>query len=318
MGRPVNKRYFGNRNVGSTTTKTDDGIGGKGVARIAISSVSTYQSQPTFTISAPQLGHGVNATGSIISEVLSATVDNGGVSGAYAVGDLLTISTPNGTATAYVSAVAADKVTSVNFSNAAASRGRFTDLPTAGVGIPALGNGNGEGCTLILTFRAKAVEITDPGSGYTATATTSGITYGVTLGAVTMTPDTTKPAGSALNPDPAIVAYAWHSGSVQKADVVRQLSAVRYRVITADTSDAFSARLITTGAPAADGEMTISATDSLGKTYYVAKLTAHKVLLVPYGASGHEFPLNADSTPNHAKWSFGGATASYSVTIENA
>ena len=32
MGRPLNKKYFGNRNIGSTSTTTDDGIGGEGLA----------------------------------------------------------------------------------------------------------------------------------------------------------------------------------------------------------------------------------------------------------------------------------------------
>ena len=31
MGRPLNKKYFGNRNVGSTSTTADDNIGGEGI-----------------------------------------------------------------------------------------------------------------------------------------------------------------------------------------------------------------------------------------------------------------------------------------------
>ena len=34
MGRPLNKKYFGNRNIGSTSTTADDGIGGQGVASV--------------------------------------------------------------------------------------------------------------------------------------------------------------------------------------------------------------------------------------------------------------------------------------------
>ena len=53
------------------------------------------------------------------------------------------------------------------------------------------------------------------------------------------------------------------------------------------------------------------------KTYYVKKLTAHKALLVPYGTNGHEFPLNADGSPQAAKWTIGSAVANSVVTIAN-
>ena len=36
MGRPLNKKYFGNRNIGSASTTADNGIGGQAVASIAV------------------------------------------------------------------------------------------------------------------------------------------------------------------------------------------------------------------------------------------------------------------------------------------
>ena len=63
--------------------------------------------------------------------------------------------------------------------------------------------------------------------------------------------------------------------------------------------------------------MTISATDSSSKTYYVKKLTAHKAVLVPYGSNGHEFPLNSDGSAQSVAWTFGSATANVNVTIDN-
>ena len=36
MGRPLNKKYFGNRNIGSTSTTADNGIGGEGVESVTI------------------------------------------------------------------------------------------------------------------------------------------------------------------------------------------------------------------------------------------------------------------------------------------
>ena len=49
MGRPLNKKYFGNRNIGSTAT-TDNGIGGEGVASVTIAGTNNnYIAVPTAT-----------------------------------------------------------------------------------------------------------------------------------------------------------------------------------------------------------------------------------------------------------------------------
>ena len=67
MSRPLNKKYFGNRNVGSASTTADDNIGGEGVASVTISgSWSGFtQATSTVTFTAPQLPGGVTATGTV-------------------------------------------------------------------------------------------------------------------------------------------------------------------------------------------------------------------------------------------------------------
>ena len=67
MGRPLNKKYFGNRNTGSTSVTTDDGIGGSGIASVTIGGVWSgfTQATSTVTFSAPQLPGGVTATGTV-------------------------------------------------------------------------------------------------------------------------------------------------------------------------------------------------------------------------------------------------------------
>jgi hypothetical protein len=67
MGRPLNKKYFGNRNIGSTSVTTDDGIGGNGIASVTIAGVWSgfTQATSTVTFSAPQLPGGVTATGTV-------------------------------------------------------------------------------------------------------------------------------------------------------------------------------------------------------------------------------------------------------------
>ena len=68
MARSLNRKYFGNRNIGSTSVTTDDGIGGQGVASIAVTgsfSGKTTATPYAVTISAPTLPGGVQATATI-------------------------------------------------------------------------------------------------------------------------------------------------------------------------------------------------------------------------------------------------------------
>jgi hypothetical protein len=59
--------------------------------------------------------------------------------------------------------------------------------------------------------------------------------------------------------------------------------------------------------------MSITATDSSGKTYYVTKLTSHTALLTQYGTAGHEF---TDGTM--VRWTFDAPTLNTTVQIANA
>jgi hypothetical protein len=84
MGRPLNKKYFGNRNIGSTSVTTDDGIGGQAVASIAVTgsfSGKTTATPYAVTISAPNLPNGVQAVATITFSSATAgtvTVTEGG------------------------------------------------------------------------------------------------------------------------------------------------------------------------------------------------------------------------------------------------
>lgn len=65
MGRPLNKKYFGNRNIGSASVTTDNGIGGQGVASVTIAGEFSgfTDATTTVTFSAPELPTGITATG---------------------------------------------------------------------------------------------------------------------------------------------------------------------------------------------------------------------------------------------------------------
>ena len=92
MGRPLNKKFFGNRNIGSTTVTTDDGIGGEGVASVVVSGTFSGKTTtvsgaanpytiPASVISAPQLPGGVKPTLTITfatASTATVTVVDGG------------------------------------------------------------------------------------------------------------------------------------------------------------------------------------------------------------------------------------------------
>ncbi len=73
MGRPLNKKYFGNRNIGTNTTDTK--IGGEGVLSAAVSGpVAGYTTRPTITFTAPTIPNGISATAVILSKAKSASI----------------------------------------------------------------------------------------------------------------------------------------------------------------------------------------------------------------------------------------------------
>ena len=98
MAARLNKKYFGNRNTGTTGT-ADDGIGGEGVASVTITNGgSNFDSgTTTVTFSAPQIPNGVTATGTatIVAGVVTAvTITNKG--SGYTSAPSVTIADPDG------------------------------------------------------------------------------------------------------------------------------------------------------------------------------------------------------------------------------
>ena len=100
MGRPLNKKYFGNRNIGVGGNQTDgnlsnsqnyadDRIGGEGVASYGtIVAGSGWTATPTVTFSPADIPGGVNVAGTAHFKALSATVAVGGTT-AYPVGTVV-------------------------------------------------------------------------------------------------------------------------------------------------------------------------------------------------------------------------------------
>lgn len=330
MGRPLNKKYFGNRNVG-VSSPTDDGIGGEGVASVTLNALGSYTTRPTVTFSAPTIANGVTATGTVTSEALSATVSAGG--SGYAVGDLLDVTTAGGAAVAYVATVdGSGVIQTVNFTGTGASRGSFTSLGTVTTAKKTSTAGTGT-LTLVVTWRAKAVAITLSGSGY-VTAPTATFTQSVTASAVTLTTDSGA-VGSSTNRENAILAWAYIGSSLVEVDIQKQQSTKRYKVNKSGDVSHTGARLArikytgiadgTAGYTAAQGvELNIVAQDSDGGTYLVRKLWNKTCILYPLAINNSTIGVTNNTAGTQfasgvkVKWTLGAATANQTVQILNA
>jgi hypothetical protein len=307
MGRPLNKKYFGNRNTGSASVTTDNGIGGGAVASVTLNALGAYTTRPTIGFSAPTIPGGVTATGTITSEVLSATISGGTGYGNAQTFDLTVANAAGETAVLNVTSDAGGAVVTVN---SITTRGTFTALTA----VVAVSGGTGTLAVPVLTYRAKAVVITEAGSGYTA-APTPTFTQSVTATSVNMLVDSGI-ISTTGNQENAIVMTAFlEGGSATTVDIIRQVSTNRYKVTdgtrTTNGTTIPHVQLQSTLANAA-GECSIAATDSAGGEYFVTKLTARKATVTRAGGSGWLY-----ATGQAAPWKFDTAAEIY-LQIANA
>jgi hypothetical protein len=333
MGRPLNKRFFGNRNVGTTGT-TDDGIGGEGIASISWSTLGAFQGNSNVQVltaipalPAPTLPGGVRATWTMQFEVESVFTGSGKTN--LAVGDTFENDTIPGMIAKVTDISGTNAVFSVTTTGAA--RGDALDLAdipedTVGITLTKIA-GTGTAATFLcdITFRVKesTVSITEKGSGYVGTETFTfdapvTTTGDVPAGTIVLTTDSGS-AGSSTNQENAIIVTAYiptanGGSSAVTGDIVKQTNDRRYKVKTAQGTGI--CQLVTDGVANAAGEVSIKATDSDGGNYLVAKLTARKVVLVPAALGGSAGTQFASGTS--AKWTFGTAVEDTTVKIENA
>lgn len=321
MGRPLAKRFFGNRNIGTNGGVTsDDGIGGEGIASINFTEVGDWlstaggASSPLagLALPAPTLPGGVQATWTLAYGARQVTTGAGkaglvvGETYEYAPipGLVVTVANVSGTNATFT------------VTNAGATNTLLTDLQ--GVNLT-LKTGSGA-ATFLVDIYMKVVDatITNKGSGYTGaetfTVTLANSAVGTPpAGLIVLTTDsgvTSNGANAVDNQENAIIAYAYVTGNSLVADINAQKGSRRYRVTT--TEGTAVCKLVA-ATPSAVGEMSITATDSSGKTYYVTKLLSHKALLTQYGSSGWEFADGAI-----VQWTFNAPTLNTTVQIENA
>jgi len=223
MGRPLNKKFFGNRNIGrngreGTTGRShnshgegtmhsvpagDDGIGGKGIASYgSIVAGSGWTTQPDASISKPSLPGGVNAVGTFHYKALSAAVAVGGTT-AYPVGTVVGVT--GGSTFTVATLAGATTLSTVTIGTTANLTFSTTTLPIA-VGTSILVGGvDTAGCNLALSTyyisaspapTATAFTLTDSfANAILGTNTLSATNAGATTGLTFTTRSGTAPAG---------------------------------------------------------------------------------------------------------------------------
>jgi hypothetical protein len=352
MGRPLHKKYFGNRNIGSTSTAADDGIGGQGTASITLGAANNSAS---YTAGASQIALGAPGPGGV-QATASLVV---GPAGAFLTVAAATSGTDRSTFTATGTGTSATGTytglvqkaggtttgSGATFTIVKATTG--TNYATGGVltTITATSKGTGyavgdtikidgaliggvtttNDITLTVVGAVAAagtitgITITEPGSGYLSApeVVLSTGTQGTLTVTAVLTTDTGA-VGSSTNQENAIIARMFIPAadggtSTNTGDIIKQVSGRRFKVKNIEGTGI--CQLETANYTLTAGKMTIKATDSDGYNYLVAKITSRRVTLVPNAAGGTigtQFASGAS-----AMWTFGSAVAGTTVTIQN-
>jgi hypothetical protein len=319
MGRPLNKKYFGNRNIGTNGGYTaDNGIGGEGLASVTTATVgsininNSFPHFPTLTVAAPTLPNGVTATTAITWEIDTVTFDGGGTTYTTGLTTAITGLSTQATVAPVINITAAPGGAPSTYNFTGGSRGEFTSIDATGITTWAVVKGAQTGAQATITFRVKSIAVSNKGSGYTALPSLSWTTLsGTTPSGQTpaLTVDTGA-VGSVTNQENAILMTArLTGGTAVTVDIIRQVSTSRYKVT--DGTRTGIVKLKSAVATAA-GEGSIRLLDSDGGTYFATKLTAHKATITRGTGVQDAFPTGAA-----VKWNMTAATAD-SLKIDNA
>jgi hypothetical protein len=323
MGRPLPSRFFGNRNTGSASTTADDGLSGEGVESIdnpapgSININNSYPNFPSLTVAAPDLPTGVTALTATTWEIDTITI--GGTNTGYTINQtgasvVLTGLYQYATVSPVV-VVNTNGSGNVSGINANANRGEFTSINGTGITTWAITGAGGSNAQATVKFRVKRIAITEKGSGYTSVPSLSWTSLSGTAPSGN-TPTLTTPDGIVTDASGynfatiKVTAQTTAGGSDLAGDIVAQKGSRRYRVATTDGTAVCS---LVAGSPAVN-QMSLIATDYSGNTYYVTKLTRHRVLLTQNTGSTWEF-----ATGSSAAWTLDSLVAGDTgVTVQLA
>lgn len=266
MGRPIKKRFFGNTNVGSANTTSDNGIGGEGVATVAITNSGTLYSAgsvPLFT--SPQIVGGVKPTATFSRNSagsLAITITDQG--SGYTTAPTLSVTTATAVSTAATGTISQSVI------YVTTATGIYAGMKAVGTGINAgatyvtsvVGNTvNLSAANAAAVTTANYISFQDVGSGFVAgTITTStnqqnAITF--TSWVPTASNGTVNSGGSAIT----------------GGDIVKQAGSKRYYV---RTTQGYGVCTLTTGTVTI-GKIEMTATDWYGNIYKIARLQQRKL-----------------------------------------
>ena len=266
MGRPIKKKYFGNTNTGSANTRTDDGIGGEGVASVAISNSGTLYSAgsvPLFT--APQLLGGVRPTATFsrnsVGNLAITITDQGS---GYTTTPTLSVTTATAVSTAATGTISQSVI------YVTTATGIYAGMKANGTGINA-------GATYVTSVVGNTVNLSAANAGAVTVAayiSFQDVGTGFTAGTIT----------TSTNQQNTILFTAWvptaSNGTANTAgsaitggDIVKQSGSKRYYV---KTTQGYGVCTLTTGT-VTRGKIEMTATDWYGNIYSVARLQQRKL-----------------------------------------
>jgi hypothetical protein len=335
MGRPLNKKYFGNRNIGSISTTADDKIGGSAIGSITFggtnNSTGYSAGAANISIAAPTLPNGVRATASLIVGPAGALTTkttfttNAGTKAAANVTSKVIAqksATGGGTGASFIvtttgGAAAYSVGTNVTILLNAIGTGYTTSSTVTLDGADLGGVTSTNDLTFnIATFVAAAgtitgITITEGGSGYTTVpaVTLSTGTQGTLTVTAAFAPDTGD-VGSATNDENTILMTAYLTGgSAVVVDIIKQVSTNRFKVTDGTRTGIVALK---SSVASAAGEGSVRLVDSSGGTYFATKITSRKVVITRGTGTDAAFVDGSQ-----VKWNMSAATAD-SLLIDNA
>jgi len=271
MGRPIKQKYF----LRGGVTPSDSSFieGWYGLSGTVSAAGTRYPVGTTVTIPRGQLGaESVTATAN-----LTINPATGAISGItmtnYGSGY-------NSTVTNYTLNQPASKTVVAIMTNTSYTLTGITSVTGIAVGMRADANFGMQANAFVTTVGTNSVTL----SQTMTSSTTTSVTFSSQGANATLYFSGVTPADAGT-----IAATAWITGDSQArtAAIVRQEASHRYLVEAKTNGSLFlgQCKLISTSTYAA-GQMTITALDTNGSSYFVTKLTARKARIVQYVKSG--------------------------------
>jgi len=266
MGRPIKKKYFGNTNTGSANTRADDGIGGEGVASVAITNSGTLYSAgsvPLFT--APQIVGGVRPTAvfsrNSVGNIAITISDQGS---GYTSVPTLSVTTATAVSTAATGTISQSVI------YVTTATGIYAGMKANGTGINA-------SATYVTSVVGNTVNLSAANAGAVTVAayiSFQDVGTGFVAGAITTT----------TNQQNAILFTSWvptasngsantGGGAITGGDIVKQTGSKRYYV---KTTQGYGVCILTTGT-VTRGKIEMTAVDWYGNIYNIARLQQRKL-----------------------------------------